>query len=155
MVVFSRNPVHSALFLILVFVNAAGMWARQLAARSGVTVPLQAAEHYYLITEEMAGLDPSWPVIEDPMNFGYYREEVGGLMIGLFEAVCAPWHVDGIPTDSSFTSITRACGGHVASPRSMPSDQRSTAKPWPSASSSSTGASWRSRAPWGPARPSA
>ncbi|MFZ9628411.1 MAG: GcvT family protein [Ilumatobacteraceae bacterium] len=89
-----------------IVVNAAGMWARQLAARSGVSVPLQAAEHYYLITEEMPGLDPSWPVIEDPMNYGYYREEVGGLMIGLFEAQCAPWHVDGIPADSSFTSIT-------------------------------------------------
>ena len=82
-------------------VNAAGMWARQLAARSGVAVPLQAAEHYYLITEQMEGLDPSWPVIEDPSNFGYYREEVGGLMVGLFEPVCAPWKVDGIPSDSS------------------------------------------------------
>jgi 4-methylaminobutanoate oxidase (formaldehyde-forming) len=86
-------------------VNAAGMWARQLAERSGVAVPLQAAEHYYLITEEMTGLDPSWPVIEDPMNFGYYREEVGGLMIGLFESECAPWNVAAIPADSSFTTI--------------------------------------------------
>lgn len=86
-------------------VNAAGMWARQLAQRSGITVPLQAAEHYYLITEEMPGLDPNWPVIEDPANFGYYREEVGGLMIGLFETVCAPWRVDGIPTDASFISL--------------------------------------------------
>ena len=60
------------------------------AARSGVTIPLQAAEHYYLITDEMEGLDPAWPVIEDPGNYGYYREEVGGLMIGLFETgVCA------------------------------------------------------------------
>ena len=86
-------------------VNAAGMWARQLGAMSGVSIPLQAAEHYYLITEEMEGLDPSWPVIEDPGNYGYYREEVGGLMIGLFESVCAPWNVGGIPNDSSFTSI--------------------------------------------------
>jgi len=86
-------------------VNAAGMWARQLGALSGVAIPLQAAEHYYLITEQMEGLDPSWPVIEDPGRFGYYREEVGGLMIGLFEPVCAPWKVEGIPADSSFTSI--------------------------------------------------
>ncbi|MEZ5273207.1 MAG: FAD-dependent oxidoreductase [Ilumatobacteraceae bacterium] len=86
-------------------VNAAGMWARQLGARSGVAIPLQAAEHYYLITEHMEGLDPSWPVIEDPANYGYYREEVGGLMIGLFEPVCAPWKVEGIPRDSSFTTI--------------------------------------------------
>ncbi len=86
-------------------VNAAGMWARQLGERSGVTIPLQAAEHYYLITDEMEGLDPSWPVIEDPANFGYYREEVGGLMIGLFETVCAPWNVQRIPDDASFITL--------------------------------------------------
>ncbi len=86
-------------------VNAAGMWARQLGEKSGVAIPLQAAEHYYLITEQMEGLDPSWPVIEDPANFGYYREEVGGLMIGLFESICAPWKVEGIPNNSSFTTL--------------------------------------------------
>ncbi len=86
-------------------VNCAGMWARQLAAMSGVNVPLQAAEHYYLITEQIEGMDGSWPVIEDPANYGYYREEVGGLMIGLFEPVCAPWNVGRIPNDVSFASL--------------------------------------------------
>ena len=86
-------------------VNCAGMWARQLGELSGVNIPLQAAEHYYLITETMEGLDPTWPVIEDPANYGYYREEVGGLLIGLFEPVCAPWKVEGIPADSSFTTL--------------------------------------------------
>ncbi len=89
-----------------VVVNCAGMWARQLAARSGVNVPLQSAEHYYLITEEIPGLSSSWPVIEDPKSFGYYREEVGGLMIGLFEAKCAPWKVSGVPEDFSFGEIS-------------------------------------------------
>ncbi len=88
-----------------VVVNCAGMWARQLGALSGVNVPLQAAEHYYLITDALPGLDPSWPVIEDPANYGYYREEVGGLMVGLFEPVCAPWKVEGVPADSSFTTL--------------------------------------------------
>lgn len=86
-------------------VNCAGMWARQLGERSGVNIPLQAAEHYYLVTEPMDGIDASWPVIEDPANFGYYREETGGLMIGLFEPECAPWKVEGIPENASFTSI--------------------------------------------------
>jgi heterotetrameric sarcosine oxidase gamma subunit len=86
-------------------VNCAGMWARQLGERDGVSIPLQAAEHYYLITEQIEGMDGSWPVIEDPANFGYYREEVGGLMIGLFETVCAPWNVSRIPDDSSFTTL--------------------------------------------------
>ena len=86
-------------------VNCAGMWARQLGERSGVTIPLQAAEHYYLITEPIAGLSASFPVIEDPASFGYFREEVGGLMIGLFETVCAPWRIEGIPVDSSFLEL--------------------------------------------------
>ncbi len=87
-------------------VNCAGMWARQLAERSGVNVPLQAAEHYYLITDKIPGISGSFPVLEDPSSYGYYREEVGGLMIGLFEPQCAPWKLDGIPEDFSFGEIT-------------------------------------------------
>ncbi len=83
-------------------VNCAGMWARELGERNGVAIPLQAAEHYYLITEPMAEVDPSWPVIEDPSCHGYYREEGGGVMVGLFEPVCAPWSVGGIPDGFSF-----------------------------------------------------
>jgi 4-methylaminobutanoate oxidase (formaldehyde-forming) len=86
-------------------VNCAGMWARQLGATAGVSIPLQAAEHYYLITEEMPGLGASWPVLEDPASHAYYREEVGGLMIGLFEPVAAPWSVDGVPEDFSFGEL--------------------------------------------------
>ncbi|HSO39289.1 MAG TPA: FAD-dependent oxidoreductase, partial [Labilithrix sp.] len=87
-------------------VNCAGMWARQLGALSGVNIPNQAAEHYYLITEKIAGLSASLPVLEDPGSHGYFREEVGGLMIGLFEPICAPWKVGGIPDDFSFGEIT-------------------------------------------------
>jgi glycine cleavage system aminomethyltransferase T/glycine/D-amino acid oxidase-like deaminating enzyme len=86
-------------------VNCAGAWARQLGEKCGVNIPLQAAEHYYLITEKIPGLSKDWPVIEDPGSYGYYREEVGGLMIGLFEPVCAPWKVGGIPEDFSFGEI--------------------------------------------------
>jgi glycine cleavage system aminomethyltransferase T/glycine/D-amino acid oxidase-like deaminating enzyme len=86
-------------------VNCAGMWARQLGARCGVNIPLQAAEHYYLITERIPELGAHWPVLEDPASYGYYREEVGGLMIGLFEPKCAPWNVGGIPEDFSFGEI--------------------------------------------------
>ncbi len=86
-------------------VNCAGMWARQLGAKSGVNIPLQAAEHYYLITEKIPSLSASFPVLEDPGSHGYFREEVGGLMIGLFEPVCAPWQVGGIPDDFSFGEL--------------------------------------------------
>lgn len=85
-----------------VVVNCAGMWARQLAERSGVSVALQAAEHYYLLTEPVEGVSPDWPVLEDPASYGYFREEGGGLMLGLFEAACAPWQVGRVPDDFSF-----------------------------------------------------
>jgi 4-methylaminobutanoate oxidase (formaldehyde-forming) len=86
-------------------VNCAGMWARQLGEKAGVTIPLQSAEHYYLITERIPQLSPTWPVLEDPASHGYFREEVGGLMIGLFEPVCAPWNIGGVPDDFSFGEI--------------------------------------------------
>ncbi len=89
-----------------VVVNCAGMWARQLGAKSGVALPLQAAEHYYLITEPLAEVSRDWPVLEDPGCYGYYREEGGGLMVGLFEPRCAPWKVEGIPEDFSFGEIS-------------------------------------------------
>jgi 4-methylaminobutanoate oxidase (formaldehyde-forming) len=88
-----------------IVVNCAGMWARQLGARSGVTIANQAAEHYYLITEPIRDLPPRLPVLEDPGAYGYYREEGGGLMVGLFEPVCAPWRVEGIPEDFSFGEL--------------------------------------------------
>ena len=86
-------------------VNCAGMWARQLGELSGVNIPNQAAEHYYVITEPIEDLPPGMPVLEDPSSYGYYREEVGGLMVGLFEPVCAPWRVEGIPETFSFGEI--------------------------------------------------
>jgi 4-methylaminobutanoate oxidase (formaldehyde-forming) len=86
-------------------VNCTGMWARQLGEEIGVTVPNQAAEHYYLITEKIPDLPPGLPVLEDPASYAYYREESGGLLVGLFEPVCAPWRVEGIPADFSFGEI--------------------------------------------------
>jgi glycine cleavage system aminomethyltransferase T/glycine/D-amino acid oxidase-like deaminating enzyme len=88
-----------------VVVNCAGMWARQLGEAAGVTIPLQAAEHYYLITEPFDGMHGDLPVLEDPSSYGYFREEGAGLMIGLFEAVCAPWKVDGVPANFSFGEL--------------------------------------------------
>jgi len=86
-------------------VNCTGMWARQLGELAGVSIPLQAAEHYYLLTEPIAEVSRDWPVLEDPANYGYFREEGGGLMLGMFEPVCAPWKVEGIPPDFSFGEL--------------------------------------------------
>jgi 4-methylaminobutanoate oxidase (formaldehyde-forming) len=86
-------------------VNATGMWARELALKSGLNVPNTAAEHYYLITDTIDGLGPDTPVFEDPAAHGYYREEGGGMMVGLFEPKAAAWHPEGVPAGSSFTKI--------------------------------------------------
>ena len=72
---------------------------------AGVRVPLHAAEHYYLITEPIDGMHSDMPVVEDPDLFAYYREESGGLMLGLFEPVAQPWGMNGIPDGFSFGEI--------------------------------------------------
>jgi glycine cleavage system aminomethyltransferase T/glycine/D-amino acid oxidase-like deaminating enzyme len=101
------SAVHTALGDIstAIVVNCTGMWARQFGALAGVTIANQAAEHYYLITEPIRDLPPNMPVLEDPGAYGYYREEGGGLMVGLFEPVCAPWKVDAVPEDFSFGEL--------------------------------------------------
>jgi 4-methylaminobutanoate oxidase (formaldehyde-forming) len=86
-------------------VNCAGMWARQLGEQSGVVIPNQAAEHYYLITDRIDGMSADLPILEDPSTHAYFREETGGMMIGLFEPECAPWKVEGIPEDFSFGEL--------------------------------------------------
>jgi glycine cleavage system T protein len=86
-------------------VLAAGMWSRQLGARLGVPVPLQAAEHYYLLTEPLSGVTSEMPVVEDPDTYTYVREEGGGLLFGLFEPEGATWNLKGIPEDASFSTL--------------------------------------------------
>src|SRR5215467_10654390 len=88
-----------------VVVNAAGMWARQFGALAGVRVPLQAAEHYYLLTDTVAGMDADLPVIEDPDCYGYYRPEGDGMLVGLFEPVGAPWSLDGVRRNFAFGKL--------------------------------------------------
>ncbi|WP_373049652.1 GcvT family protein [Thalassovita aquimarina] len=86
-------------------VIAAGMWSCQIGAKAGLNLPLQAAEHYYLITEPMEGISRDLPLVEDPHSWAYFREEVGGLLVGLFEPDAAPWHIDHIPENFTFGEI--------------------------------------------------
>jgi 4-methylaminobutanoate oxidase (formaldehyde-forming) len=88
-----------------VVVNCCGMWARQFGDQAGVTVPNQAAEHYYLITEPIPGLDPKWPIIEDPARCIYVRPEGKGLLVGFFEWEGAAWNTTEIPQHFSFGEI--------------------------------------------------
>jgi len=86
-------------------VNCAGMWARTVGAMAGVDVPLHAAEHYYLISEPIEGVHPLLPILRDPGNSAYIREEAGKIMVGLFEKAAAPWGHEGIPEGFSFGDI--------------------------------------------------
>ncbi|TNF62022.1 MAG: FAD-dependent oxidoreductase [Burkholderiales bacterium] len=88
-----------------VVVLAAGMWSRQLGAKIGVSVPLQAAEHYYLLTEPVAGAHNRLPVVEDQDSYVYVREENAGLLFGLFEPKGATWSRQGIPDHASFLTL--------------------------------------------------
>ena len=86
-------------------VNCGGMWARELGKLAGVNVPLQPAEHYYLITEPIEGVNIELPVLVDLEKYAYYREETGGILLGLFEPIAAPWALDGIPKNFTFGEI--------------------------------------------------
>jgi len=85
-----------------ILVNCAGQWARALGAQSGVDIPLHSAEHFYIVTGPIAGVHPMLPVMRDPDGFIYFKEEVGGLVMGGFEPVAKPWGMDGIPDKFEF-----------------------------------------------------
>ncbi len=88
-----------------VVVNCAGMWARELGAKNGVRIPLHAAEHFYLITEPVEGLQPDLPVLRCPDDTAYIREDTGKIMVGFFEPGAKPWGMDGIPEDFAFGTL--------------------------------------------------
>ncbi len=74
-----------------IVVNCAGQWAKQVGAMAGVNVPLHSAEHFYVVSEEIAGVHPDLPILRDPDGYTYFKEEVGGLVIGGFEPEAKPW----------------------------------------------------------------
>ena len=83
-------------------VNCAGQWSRQLGRLAGVNVPLYSAEHFYIVTDVIPGVHPMLPVMRDPDGFIYYKEEVGGLVMGGFEPKAKPWKMDPIPSTFQF-----------------------------------------------------
>lgn len=85
-----------------VVVNCAGQWARQFGYLAGVNVPLFSAEHFYIVTGKIEGVQPNLPVMRDPDGYIYYKEEVGGLVMGGFEPQAKPWKVDPIPSTFQF-----------------------------------------------------
>ncbi len=90
-----------------IVVLAAGQWSRALGRMLGVTVPLFSCEHYYIVTDRIDGVHPDLPVLRDPDGYVYFKEEVGGLLMGGFEPQATPWrqsaqHRGGIPEHFEF-----------------------------------------------------
>ena len=83
-------------------VNCAGIWAGQLGALAGVSVPLQAVKHQYIITEAIPGLTSNIATVRDPDRRTYFKEEVGGLVMGGYEPNPIAWSVPAVPRDFSF-----------------------------------------------------
>ncbi|RYX94072.1 MAG: FAD-dependent oxidoreductase [Comamonadaceae bacterium] len=85
-----------------IIINCAGQWARQFGKLAGVNVPLYSAEHFYIVTGKIDGVHPMLPVMRDPDGYIYYKEEVGGLVMGGFEPQAKPWKMDPIPSTFQF-----------------------------------------------------
>ena len=86
-------------------VNCAGLWGRQVGQMAGVDIPLQACEHFYIVTEPMDGLAKSLPVMRVQEECAYYKEDAGKLLVGWFERKAKPWGLDGIPEDFAFGEL--------------------------------------------------
>ncbi|CAN1574830.1 FAD dependent oxidoreductase [Paracoccaceae bacterium] len=81
-------------------VNAAGLWAREVAALAGITLPLMPTEHQYFVTEtipEIAGMDRRLPSVADRDGEYYLRQEGKGLLVGAYERDMKFWAEDGTP----------------------------------------------------------
>jgi 4-methylaminobutanoate oxidase (formaldehyde-forming) len=90
-----------------VVVLCGGQWSRDFARRIGVAVPLFSCEHYYIVTDRIDGVHRDLPVLRDPDGYVYFKEEVGGLLMGGFEPKATPWlqsaaHRGGIPENFEF-----------------------------------------------------
>jgi 4-methylaminobutanoate oxidase (formaldehyde-forming) len=86
-----------------VLVNCAGQWAKALGDLVGVTVPLHSCEHFYVVTEAVEGTHPDLPIMRDPDGWTYFKEEVGGLVVGGFEPEAKPWRApDDLPYPFEF-----------------------------------------------------
>lgn len=87
-------------------VNCAGQWAKAVGAMAGVNVPLHSAEHFYVVTEPFDGIHPNLPILRDPDGYTYFKEEVGGLVVGGFEPEAKPWvSPDALPYPFEFALL--------------------------------------------------
>ena len=83
-----------------IVVNAAGMWAPEVAALVGVNLPFVIFLHQHLVTESsplITALPRELPTLRDPIGGFNVRQEGKGLLSGIYEHEPEFWGVDGIP----------------------------------------------------------
>ncbi|MBM3543457.1 MAG: FAD-dependent oxidoreductase [Alphaproteobacteria bacterium] len=83
-------------------VICAGQWSRELGRMAGVNIPLVSVQHQYLITEGIEGVTSTLPTLRDPDRLTYWKEEVGGLVMGGYEPNPIPWASEGLPENFEF-----------------------------------------------------
>ncbi|MEO8758912.1 MAG: FAD-dependent oxidoreductase [Devosia sp.] len=83
-------------------INCGGQWAREIGAMAGINVPLQPVKHQYIVTEKVDGLSPDAPTLRDPDRRTYFKEEVGGLVMGGYEPDPISWTTGDIPRPFEF-----------------------------------------------------
>ena len=85
-------------------VLASGMWSRQIGEKTGVSIPLYPAEHFYIITEPIENLSKTMPVVRDFDNRTYIKEDAGKILVGIFEGNSIPaWDkTNKVPENFSF-----------------------------------------------------
>ncbi|MBT4890828.1 MAG: FAD-dependent oxidoreductase, partial [Rhodospirillales bacterium] len=88
-----------------IVVNCGVQWAREIGLMAGVCVPLCSVEHQYMITEAIEGITSDLPTLRDPDRLTYFKEDVGGLVMGGYEPNPIPWAIDGIPEGFNFTLL--------------------------------------------------
>ncbi|WP_324754877.1 FAD-dependent oxidoreductase [Roseovarius sp. Pro17] len=88
-----------------IVIACCGQWTRQFAKQVGVNVPLVPIEHQYMVTDQIDGVTPDLPTLRDPDRLTYYKEEVGGLVMGGYEANPILWAKNGIPKDFHYTLL--------------------------------------------------
>ncbi|MCV2868411.1 FAD-dependent oxidoreductase [Defluviimonas sp. WL0002] len=87
-------------------VNAAGTWGWEVGQMMGLNIPSVPVLHQYLVTDTIpavadriaAGL-PELPMIRDPEESWYVRQERDGLILGPYERDAQPWSIDGVPPE--------------------------------------------------------
>lgn len=80
-------------------VNCTGMWGYRVGEMLGVNTPVVPFQHQYLVSGPIEGLPRDLPTLRDKDNLIYYKEEVGGLVMGGYERNGIPWSVHGVSDD--------------------------------------------------------